>query len=96
MTAPKPNRPVPDWTITGAPYGDGRVAVWASKNLTDAQIVSTAGRHSMELTMEDFVVFVAPTYEEALRALFESWSPTDDPRPAVAAGPAPIDGGAER
>ncbi|XTZ13902.1 hypothetical protein ACQSSU_20610 [Micromonospora echinospora] len=81
MTPSPPSGPTPDWTITGAPYGDGQVAVWASKALTDAKLTSTAGRHALELTASDFVLFVAPTYDQALRALFESWSPTPDARP---------------
>lgn len=100
--------PSPDWVVLGTPTDDGKVAVYASKDLTDAELRYEAeynhtGRFGevlrllhrrIELTvgLNTYVIVVADTYEQALRRLFDAWSPEPDrlaiepPRRAITEG----------
>jgi hypothetical protein len=102
--------PSPDWVVLGLPTGDGRVAVYASKELNQAELASEVDhdeirldrlwmsdrsyppvkRHTLSVEMRTYVIVVADTYPDALRRLFETWTPEPD-QPAIS-GRAAIEG----
>lgn len=96
---------IPDWVVLGAHQHDGKVAVYASKDLTDAELrydidydddpyefayirhrCVRRGIYHVTVGMRTFTVVVADTYEQALRTLFETWSPEPDPAERLALG----------
>ncbi len=83
--------PRPDWVMFGTPWSGGKVALLASKELTEAELVREVEEITdwydnpireepvrMELTvaMRTYTMVVADTYEQALKTLFDTWSPT--------------------
>lgn len=85
----------PDWVVLGTPTGDGRVAVYASKDLDQAELASEVDhdeirvamfdrfyrpvrRFTLSVDMRQYVIVVADTYPDALRRLFETWTPEPD------------------
>lgn len=94
----RPNAsPPPDWVVLGTPTTDGKVAIYASKDLTEAELryeaehdydflamrtVLLSRRIELTVGMRTYTVVVADTYEQALRHLFDTWSPEPD-RPTI-------------
>jgi hypothetical protein len=81
----------PDWVVLGAPAPDGRVTVWASRELNDAELrdemdvpdiwdswslLRERGRRiTLSVEMRTYTVVFADTYAEAFQILFGEWSP---------------------
>lgn len=99
--------PSPDWTIVGAPYGDG-VVLLASRHLTGATLQAVAKEQiplqamtlgwmrtgvflSLHVGVDDYVMVTGPDYPSAFAFLFRQWSP-DDHTIAISAGEEVIDG----
>lgn len=86
--------PRPDWVVLGGPAPDGKVAVYASKDLNQAELAhemdhpwdirvshpfrEPARRITLTVEMRSYTVVVADTYADAFRHLFDAWSPDDD------------------
>lgn len=84
--------PKPDWVMAGIPWGT-QVAVYASRNLTEGDIVGRTRfgsimhgsdriytqktTYRLAVRMDDFVMVIADTYRQALNVLAETWNPDD-------------------
>lgn len=97
----------PDFVILGDQHPDGGVLVIASNDLTKGELEQRADepefyygtmfrptpplRSTVSAQMRDYVMVQAPSYAEAMRALFEQWTPEPSERPAVEQGQAQIE-----
>lgn len=84
-------QPRPDFVILGVPNPDGGVLIVASKELSQAELESTAdeldmwevGRrlrmsrttYTLTAQMRSIHMVIGPDYGSALRTLFEQWTP---------------------
>lgn len=94
----------PDWVVLGCPTADGKVAVFASKDLDQAELETETEaireyysgqwlrnlptRTTLTVELRTYVIATGDTYEEAMRRLFAHWTPEPDGRPAIAGRPA--------
>ncbi|MCX5066629.1 hypothetical protein OOJ91_12145 [Micromonospora lupini] len=104
----EPTRRGPDWVLYGERLADGQAAVFASTELTGAELryerdmlfpvdslyapERDKTRIYLTVQMKAYVMVVADTYQQAMRSLFDEWSPDGD----QLALPAAPDGGPAR
>lgn len=81
----------PDWVMLGVPMDDGRVQLWASKDLSQADLdmartlhdyafkpweyVPSAPTYVLTTRMGRIEAVIADTYGEALQILMQTWNP---------------------
>jgi hypothetical protein len=97
----------PDWLIIGVQRGPSEYLIYASTDLTSAELNSELQnygdmygdmgnspyyqptgmppiyRHTLRAEMGSYVAVVAPSYAEAMQALFQQWKPEAKKRPEL-------------